>query len=198
MIQAHNEYQYPVKEYLHNAFNSLLSDYLSRHSKVMPVRFDLRFPASETMGATNTHISRFMAKMVQRFKRAGLDPAYAWVREKGSSHNPHYHCLILLNGHKTRSSNIVFTVAESLWESTIGHDAKGLVNRCNINRNGEFQTNGDIIHRQGSFPHVERQIGYMAKPDGKGESHDGLRDFGMSRLPAMSLPVVPAHLDLFG
>lgn len=198
MFQSPIECQYPMKEYLHNAFNNLLADYLRRHSKVMPVRFDLHYPKNEVMGTTNTDISRFIAKVVQRFKRAGLDPAYAWVREQAGSHNPHYHCLLLLNGHKTRSSNMVFNVAEQLWGSTIGRDARGLVIRCNKNRNGEYQTNGDIIHRQGSFPHVERQIGYMAKPGGKGEALDGLRDFGMSRLPSFSSGVTVSNLDLFG
>jgi hypothetical protein len=175
---------YPVNELMYNAFNQLIGVYLMKHSKVLPVRFDLRYPHDKIMGADNTDISKCMSKIIQKFKRDGLDPVYMWVREQALNHNPHYHCLILLNGHKTRSPEMVFDVAARLWASTICDYTNGLVHHCDKTRTGEYQVNGELIYRQDAiFPHVERQISYMAKPNGKGTLNDGLRDFGMSRIP---------------
>ena len=173
---------YPVKEDMHQQFLTLLDQYHQKHSRIFPIRFDLHYPKDSIAQGDNTNISRCMAKIVQKFKRKGYDPAYAWVREQGTSHNPHYHCILLLNGQKKRNINEVYDVATRLWSNTIKSDSSGLLDKCN-----KRGMNGVMINRSDSdhpvqIGNVLRQMSYMAKPMDKGEVKDGLRDFGMSRL----------------
>ena len=192
---------YPVMPELNQKAQTLLADYNERHSKVLPIRFDVRYPQDfqedkgdmnktdfandkeQVSTMDNKDISKMIAKLCQHCKRKGLDPAYIWVREQETSKTPHYHGILLLNGHKTQNPYGVFSKAEELWQKTIGSNQPGLIHHCNKNPDGSYRKNGEVFRRSEGIPeHVQRQISYMVKPSGKGEPKDGLRDFGMSRL----------------
>jgi len=185
MLNSKNETKYPVIELIHELSLHLISYYLSKHSKMLPVRFDVHYPSNITVRLNNTDISRCTAKVILKFKRKGLDPAYIWVREQNESHNPHYHFLMILNGHKSQSAYLIFNTFEKLWASTLKIvSAKGLIHYCLVNKRNIPHTNGKLVKRSEGVPeYVRRQISYMAKPSGKGQAHDGIRDFGMTRIP---------------
>lgn len=177
--------QFPVIPYIHNNLTELLNNYLQRHSKVLVVRADVTYPLAYPPVIDNFHIQRCMAKTIQFFQRKGLDPAYMWVRKQNTSIHPHYHCIFLLNGHKTQSSQYLFNILERYWGNTIRFSPKGLIDYCMDN--GQQHENGNIITRTGGIPeYVYRQMSYLAKPYSKAEANDGLRDFGMSRITQTS------------
>lgn len=177
-----NEGDYPVIPQIQEKATQLFDSYQRRHSRVLSVREDIRYPTDYGPVYDNEDIAKTMAKVAQTFARKGLDPAYIWVREQDTSEHPHYHCLFFLDGQKTRSAQMVYDITERHWQNTIGTDSKGLVHYCNGTPEQPHE-NGEVISRsQGRPEYVDRQISYMAKPTGKSPQKDGLRDFGMSRL----------------
>lgn len=179
---------YAYEDSILSALGKLLNFYTEQHGKVLAVRFDLHYPLQNDLTVINQDISRCMAKIVQKYKRQGLDPYYIWAREQENSHNPHYHCLILLNGNRVKSYAHVFQTAETLWGNTLGVPAAGLVHHCTQGKNGISHENGIMLRRcdnnyQERCSEVLRQTSYLAKTDGKAGYNDGLRDFGMSRIP---------------
>ena len=192
---------YPVMPKLNQKAQELLENYKDRHSKVLAIRFDLRYPdksqqhegdPNQTELATNKEkmstvdngdIRKTISALNKYYKRKGLDPAYIWVREQKTSEAQHYHTMLLLNGHKIQNPHGVFSKVEALWQKTIGSEKKGLIQKCNKDRKGNRRANGEVFCRsEGTPKHVQRQISYMVKPRDKGAPKDGLRDFGMSRL----------------
>lgn len=176
--------QFPVVPVIHDNLITLMNSYFQNHSKVLIVRADVRYPVEYPRVDNNLHIQRCMAKTIQYFQRKGLEPAYMGVREQNESIHPHYHCIFLLNGQRTQSPQYVFNILERYWGNTLQVSASGLIDYCNDEKNGQLQENGQVVMRKDGIPDfVYRQIGYLAKPFSKGESNDGLRDFGMSRIP---------------
>ena len=180
---------YEYDDSILTAIGNLLNHYTEKHGKTLVVRFDLRYPQAYSREITNQDVSRCMAKIVQRYKRQGYDPYYIWVREQVGSNHPHYHCCLFLNGNRVRSYNHVFQTAESLWGSTLNLPAVGLVHHCTTNSQGIPHENGILLRRsdencQARFEDVQRQTSYMAKAEGKASPKDGLRNFGMSRIPS--------------
>lgn len=125
-----------IRNNIQNVLTSLLEYVCSQNGKVLCVRFDVRYPVDYFSPGDNRDISKMMAKLVQCYKRDGLNPHYAWVRERASSHNPHYHCVLFLNGNKMRHYSHVFENAERYWQLTLGTYQSGLIHRCNEHPNG--------------------------------------------------------------
>ena len=65
--------------------------YTQKHSKVMVVRFDIRYPTSYPEEGDNSDVSGCLAYVIKKYKRQGLDPCYIWDREQHRSIHPHYH-----------------------------------------------------------------------------------------------------------
>lgn len=169
--------------YLQDNFTQLMQLYTQSHSKTFLVRADIRYPGEYPLVTTNFHIQRCMAKVSQYLQRHGYQPVYIWVREQNGSVHPHYHCLFLLNGQKTRSAGLVYDTLARFWNNTIGSERDGLIHRCEITVEENPFHYGQMIYRdEGIPPNVYGIVDYLAKDATKGEPHDGLRDFGMSRL----------------
>ncbi|NDY55818.1 inovirus Gp2 family protein [Desulfovibrio sulfodismutans] len=165
----------------------LLDFYINKHSKALVVRFDLTFPVNYAPVVTNDIISSFTQKIIQKYKRQGLNPYYIWVREQNSSDHPHYHFAILLNGHKIEKFYHVFVNAESLWASTLGTNVSGQVHHCAGNNFYKQFSNGIMIDRSKEDVHmaynsVVTQLSYLAKAKDKRDYGDPWRNFGMSQL----------------
>ena len=159
-----------------------LDDYEKGHSKIQVTRFDVRYPENYNKSIyKNADISKFKTKLNQYGKRQGYDTENGWVREQNLSEHPHYHFLVLQDGHKIQSPYKLFKKAEQLWGSTIGCDPKGLIDHCNKDEEGNKRRNG-AVHKRGERPEdVDRQLAYMAKQYSKGKPKDGIRNFGVSR-----------------
>lgn len=160
-----------------------LKDSLERHSKVLVVRFDVRFPED----SSNKSFSKFQAEFMRKERRAGYDPSYVAVREIGEREgNPHYHEVLLVNGNKTQSIQKHIANANAAMNLTLGveHDnPTGLVNCSNITQ-GPLR-NGIMIQRDSLFSDDEnaafRQASYLAKESQK-QTPDGMREVFASNL----------------
>lgn len=165
----------------------LLDVYTGKHSKALVVRFDLTFPLGYTQVFTNELISSFTQKLIQKYRRQGRDPYYIWAREQRTSINPHYHFAILLDGQQIQGFSHVFHNAQSLWSSTLGADASGLVHHCNDGVCYKNFSNGIMIRRneadaQLAYEAVVQQLSYLAKMRDKRSDGAPWRNFGMSQL----------------
>lgn len=189
------KYDYPVNkgkdgnlelnDEIQAKLTELQEGFCKKHCKAMAVRFDIRYPESYQSSGDNKDISRMIAKLVQEYSRKGYDPAYIWVREQNTSHNPHYHCAILLNGNKTRRYRQILNSAERFWRSTINIDTTGCIDHCRKGENGMLivtKRDGSADNYHDNFDAVHYQLSYLAKQNGKATEKDGVRNFGMSRI----------------
>lgn len=179
--------QWDYDELIFNRITELLDYYLSIHSRVIVVRFDLTFPEHYTQVSHNRLISKFIQKLIQKYQRQKNNPCYIWVREQNMSDHPHYHCALLLNGHKIQSFYHVFLNAQNLWSSTLGIDASGQIDHCNRYKYYGNFSNGIMIDKhtddaQAKYEAVIRQLSYLAKARDKRDYGDPWRNFGMSEL----------------
>lgn len=175
-----------IKEDMQKRLTNLQEYMCEKHSKTLVVRYDLHYPREYQSSGDNKDISRTTAKLIQHYKRLGIDTAYAWSRERGQSHNPHYHCVLFLDGQKVNSYMSVFYNASKYWSSTIG--CKGTIHYCLEDRKGNPQENGIMIanskdhKREDRFNDSHYQVSYLSKVRDKAPAKDGLRDYGMSRI----------------
>ncbi len=182
---------YPYREEILTPLGNLLEYYVEHHSKALVIRFDLHFPQNFPLVSSNAYISETIAYIVKKYKRQGLDPMYFWAMEQHQSHHPHYHVVIFLDGQKVRSYSHVFTNAEAAWGRSLSTDVSGCVHHCNLaDGKVDLRRNGLQIRRcdgpevmQAQAQAVYNQVSYLAKEKTKAPSGDGLRNFGMSRLP---------------
>ena len=160
-----------------------LQDALERHSKVLVVRFDVRFPEDES----NRGFSKFQAEFMRKERRAGYDPSYVAVREVGEREgHPHYHEVLLVNGNTTRSVHKHIENANAAMNLTLGlehNEPTGFVHSC-TDRKGPLR-NGIMIHRDALFSDDEnnafRQASYLAKESQK-DTPNGMREVFSSNL----------------
>ena len=155
----------------------LIDSYLKKHNKAFLVRVTITYPQDYQEQPQPAHISRFAAKMIQYFSRKGYDPRYMWAREIASSPHHHYHFAIILNGNHIQHPAKVTSKAQELWGTTIRYDAKGLVNYDNSN-----MIRRDNFNFRESYIKSLTMLRYLTKALSKGQTNDGLRDFGISRL----------------
>ncbi len=182
---------YIFRDEIIDPLGRLLNYYVESHSKVLVVRFDLRFPQDFKPVDTNRYISETIAYINKKYTRQGLSPMYFWAMEQHQSLHPHYHIVLLLDGQKIRSYAHVFANAEAAWGRALGADVSGCVHHCNrTNGTIDMHRNGLQIRRcdgeqamQEQMQAVWTQISYLAKAYSKAPKKDGLRNFGMSRLP---------------
>ena len=160
-----------------------LQDALERHSKVLVVRFDVRFPEDES----NRSFSKFQAEFMRKERRAGYDPSYVAVREVGEREgHPHYHEVLLVNGNNTQSIHKHIENANAAMNLTLGlehNEPTGLVHSC-TDKKGPLR-NGIMIHRDALFSDDEndafRSASYLAKESQK-DTPNGMREVFASNL----------------
>ena len=171
----------------------LLEEYTRTFSKTMVVRFDVTYPKTHIGVEDNSDMSALMKLLIQQCLRNGVSPAYFWVREQSlRSNNQHYHCLLLLDGNKTRRYYPYIELAEEIWGRILGVNPKGLVHYCDRGPDGNRQANGIILRSddpnyEDKIEAVVRQAMYLAKNHTKGIYNDGFRDFGMTRISSIPL-----------
>lgn len=187
------DYENVIVDKIRDLFNY----YTRKHSKVIVIRFDVHYPKGYYPPAGdidapigNTDLSTCMAYVIKKYKRQKLDPYYIWVREQKRSIHPHYHCALLLDGQKIKSFSHVFDTVQDEWERVIGQQAHGCINHCTSEIDKDY--NGKMIRRcdeQSRYLHrcheVFQQLSYLAKSLTKAHANDGLRNFGISRIPKL-------------
>ena len=173
---------------IHSKIVDLIKYYIMKHSKIIIVRFDIRYPASYAEDGNNRDISACLAYVVKKYKRWGLDPCYIWVREQHLSKHPHFHCALLLDGQKVRAYVHVFRNVEEAWGRTLGCPVSGCINHCTSGGSPDY--NGKMLRRDAGHEvymdrlhDVLRQLSYLAKNYTKELECDGQRNFGCTQLP---------------
>ena len=170
----------------------LFEEYTRTFSKTMVVRFDVTYPKIFIAVEDNGGMSDLMKLLIQQCSRNGLSPAYFWVREQSlRSNNQHYHCMLLLDGNKTRRYYPYIEAAEEIWGRILNVDPKGLIHYCDRDPDGNRQANGIILRSddpnyEDKIEAVVRQAMYLAKDHTKGFYNDGFRDFGTTRISSIS------------
>lgn len=179
-------------------------EYMQKHSKVLFVRLDFRFPGKLNASNNNTCFQHFMesymsylkiqSKLKDRSKRRYLDPHYIWCREHSTkTHNHHYHLLLLFSGNAISYFNSLYT-CEKYWAQSLykfyGYQdrVQGLVHFC---KNKIQQDNGTMIYRdnQSSFDSAFTLSSYIAKVYSKENTPFNVNIFSASRLSQLKQEV---------
>ncbi len=154
-------------------------DMISKHTKVMQLRFDLHYPDGERIEPNSQHLQDFNYNLQRKLKREKctgghkVDPRLITVTEQHNSIHSHTHGILLVNGNAKQSPYGLLKEIEIQWGQAIGTDAKGLVDHCD--KQGK---NGIIIDRNKEDFEEKRkqcfyQASYIAKERGKDNQAKG-------------------------
>lgn len=190
-----------IEPYL-GRMSSIINKSLSRHGRVFACRVDLHFPQFyhpvDGYGFSNQYFHKFIKTLGRRlaaYKAAkqemglrihSVDFDYVWAREYGpDSNKPHFHLLLLFNGHAFNSLGHFSNAHESLynrigesWGEALGfHVAEGskFVHFPEIGQYLVDSRNSDQVAK------VFHRASYLAKVASK-NFHDGFHVFGGSRV----------------
>jgi len=172
IINLNGDYEEVLK-----AINNLFNVAISRHNKILFIRFDLTFNLNSDYPNDNSLLSRFMEAFTLHCKRLGLDPLYLWVREQVSSINHHYHVILLLDGNKIQNPYEIFIKATNLWGNCLNTNAAGLVNY-----GSHIMIRRNAVGFDNSYHEALNLSRYLAKSYSKGAAPKGVREMGMSNL----------------
>ncbi len=147
----------------------------ANHSKLLYMRMDVRFPKDTHYPDESIKFKNFMNSFNRYLDRKGLDPHYAWCKERSREKHTHMHTYFLLDGQKTKSITPHMDKAEELWNKQLGLDPSsnnGLIDRCTKSRNGQPQHNGIMIRKdqpdyQDKINHCLEWSSYLAKVNTK-------------------------------
>ena len=173
------------------AIDGVIETMTERHSKVLVVRLDLRYPKDYDADNSNNDFSGTMQGVCREFSRKKYDPQYVAKREQMTSENQHYHVGILLDGNKKRSISAVRETVEKHWARQLDIpleevQQKALVYPCNKAPDGSFRSNGRMIKR-GSWEQKTdekeslKQLSYLAKVDSRDVTPSSTKKFFTSQ-----------------
>ena len=170
-----------LREEIVDVIINALELYTQCHAHTFAVMFTITYPTAFSHNG-NKAIQVFMERFTKHLEWKGLDPFYLWVREQSTSHNPHYHCLVLLNGSKIQNRYGIMEEAKRLWGHIVACDPGGLVDYSwepwRIRRSAPDFTAvlADCIFA----------VSYLAKTNTKGSAPSRQRDFGNTNLRRFS------------
>lgn len=189
-----------VGEYLER-LRCTLFRVVERYSKVFAVRVDLRFPNSYLPGGqeilSNVFLHSFIKQLRNNLRRYkvekqqlglrvhSMDFEYVWAREYGPhSNKPHFHLILLFNGHAFNSLGHFSSDHESLF-NRIG-EAWGAALGIHVGEGSKlvhFPDDGQYLVSSrdwGQVGQVFCRASYLAKVRTK-NFRDGFHPFGGSR-----------------
>lgn len=161
----------------------------SRHSKVFQVRMDFRYPQEMESDGSNQDFQKTLQGLSRELARQGCDPQYIARREQVSSHNPHLHLVLMVDGNKRRCADTLNRIAEKHWANTLGmpveevHRRK-LVYPCNHDPQGNPRPNSYLLERRDPGDTKEemvQQLSYLAKVDERDVTPSRTRKFFCSQ-----------------
>ena len=145
---------------------------LDKHSKIMIIRFDVRYPQNENIVCGKSQVSDFtynLKRSLNREKIGGghrVDAKIIHVQEQDRSQNPHHHFAVVVNANAKNKYFPILLKAETLWKNTLTTTQSGLVDYCNSKQNGIIvdQNKDDF---QAKYDEAFYQVSYLAKVRGK-------------------------------
>lgn len=163
-----------ILEKIESSFNSMLE----KHSKVLSVRFDIRYPKDSILYDKNKiyDFNYNLKRSLSREKIKGghkVDPFLISVAEKHNEDHNHYHYFLIVNGNAHKSTTKILEKANRLWSEMNNANETGLVDFCNRKgRNGiMIDKNSDAFEKQ--YNEAFYQASYLAKVRGKENSDKG-------------------------
>ena len=171
---------------------------IARHSKVLQIRFDLRYPQNHipqkqiSSGRKRSDFSKTMQAVVQELNRKHLDVQYIGKEEQENSIHPHAHFGLQINGNKKQHRSSIVPIVEKHWGHTLNIPAeevhrKQLVFPCNQDGEGNPRANGyridrnDVLHFREQKEAAIRQLSYLAKERGSDTLPKGTRKYYFSQ-----------------
>ena len=151
---------------------NIMNDMLDKHSKIMTVRFDIRYPDNDNTNTSSERISDFAYNLKRNLDRETFegghktDAKVIHVQEQESSSHPHHHFAVIVNANAKQNAYPILEKANTLWKTMMKTNEDGLVDFCNRYENG-------IIIRRNSPDYEEQydktfyQLSYLAKVRGK-------------------------------
>lgn len=168
---------------------------ISRHNKVLVIRFDVRYPDGYPHDGRNTQLSNFLRRLRENIEYSGCRVQYVWAREQVSSPVPHYHVMLIIDGSKVQNPMGILHEADRIWAYMLGHTGTGLVHFCQqdgsvghvmIRRPSSVAEGNDLFVQQRQFGEAYNDaIGkgaYLAKTYSKGGAPSRVREYGCSQM----------------
>lgn len=162
---------------------------LSRHSQVLVFSITVRFPKELKYSDPDRVFQEFLEDYV-RFLRRRFSPTvqYLRVREKASSHNPHFHVLLMVDANEIRYIKNLFK-ADEIWSRKLGlpHLQKGLVHLSQFEK-GEM--NNSMVVKRGdreAYDEIVKLISYFSKVYSKGNAPRRTKSYSSSLLRRLCL-----------
>ncbi len=157
-----------------------LVDMTDKHSKVMQVRFDLRYPTDGSVTPDNSQLSDFNYNLQRKLQRAKIegghrvDPRLVTVTEQhGNSPHPHMHGVIMVNGNAHRKALPILQEVERQWQQALHTEAQGLVDHCNKQGENGITVNRNADDFNAKMNQCSHQASYLAKTRGKDNNPKG-------------------------
>ncbi|WP_298069337.1 inovirus-type Gp2 protein [uncultured Mailhella sp.] len=153
---------------IESTFNSMLD----QHSKVMVVRFDVRYPNNDNIQCNKNQVYDFtynLKRSLNREKIGGghkVDAKLMYVEEQDKSIHKHYHFNVIVNANAKNKSYPILQKAERLWKKSLGTEQDGLIDFCSSHENGIIiDKNSDDFNS--NYNKAFYQVSYLAKVRGK-------------------------------
>lgn len=155
-----------------------LNTMLKYHSKIMVVRFDIRFPYSISIEKYSEFVSDFDYNLKRKLKRERIigghrvDAKTIYVEEQKTGEHPHYHFVVIVNANAKNKYYDIMQTTNELWMKTVNSYETGLVDYCNNYKNGIIiDRNSDNFNA--SYNEVFYQLSYLAKVQSKENRNKG-------------------------
>jgi len=151
---------------------STLDRMLEKHSKIMLVRFDVRYPDDGNIICKSNQPSDFaynLKRCLNREKIAGghrVDAKIIHVQEQDTSERPHFHFAVVVNANAKNKAFPILQKADALWKTMMNTEQGGLVDFCNTKKNGIVVDKGKMDFQE-RYDEVFHQASYLAKTRGK-------------------------------
>jgi len=188
-------WKYPLRSDIMDGLFRVMEDAFAQRKRHLYVRFDLHMPTDYPPCYPEALFGRFINSFGSN--RKDHDPRYLWCREKETGARlPHWHLLWLFSARNTTSYMNHLEQAVVSWAYALGiSDAKGLVEFCLVDRHGNPQRNGILLHRGAlDFARELRETvhwgSYLAKTNSKGNATSKTHEWGTSRSRSIT-PVIP-------
>ena len=158
------------------ALKSQFDAMLSYHSRVLPIRVDIKVPSYTP---DNKLFSDFMRKLRKKIKRKdkAARVGFVWAREMEKAKRQHYHLVILLNQHVfNNSAYVIHSCVEPIcegWEWPKPYTPK---NCYYVIKRGNQESYNTAFHR----------ASYLCKVRGKGYKSKAANDYGRSHFKEKS------------
>ncbi|UJF21502.1 YagK/YfjJ domain-containing protein [Shewanella sp. OMA3-2] len=145
---------------------------ISHHSKVHLLRFDLRMSQythdNKIITIFNRRLHRWLIRQYQvKSDRIG----YIWCREMEKATQQHYHCVLMIDGHKVRHPIKVLEKIREIWKDLGGSEYTPKNCYYNLHRDN-YESRQKAIWR----------ISYLAKARGKGCKPSQTKNYSTSRI----------------